>query len=747
VAEALGSALGLPPETAGKLDRVVNHLRHQRHLIVLDTCEAATEGAARVTEALFAEAPNVRLLTTSREALRAVGEWVYRIEPLAAPASGAGLSAEEALRYPAVQLFVHRAAANHAGFALRDEDVPLVSAICRDLDGMALAIELAAGRVDAYGVRQVADLLSTEFALTWPGRRTAPPRQQTLNATINWSHELLSDTERAVFRRLAAFVGAFSLEAAQSIAADGEISPAAIIEALASLVAKSLVNAESDGLRGRYRMLDTTRAYARGKLAASAEEAAVWLRHARHYLDQLQTDASGNAPLNPEETSINVRVALERAFGPDGDPTVGLRLAAAASPFWLRHGLVVDSRRWSREALVDLDRRSHPRDEIDAHITLVSALTHTEGLTPEIHRNWAKAFESAKREGRREHELTGLFVLWGHEMRNARYQAAQALLDGADVLEAAGADAAHRAMADWMVGRSAHCRGDHRLARERLEHLVGEFTEAAGRPVLNLFGYDLESAAYSILGLTHLLLGNFDQARTASDRAIAKAQALGYPLPLASALLWRAFLLYFLDEDPHEADSLTRRVIESARANSMDGPLAMALAFRGLWLARSGDVLRGTETTLEGLRRCAAMNYFRLQPLVRAELALQIVRHADRGAGPAVDVDLHDEADPETWCTPGILRVKGEIAERTGDARAAEALYRDALTLAERHGALTWQLRAANGLAGLWIAQKRPADAAELLAPIVNRFAPSADQPDLRVAAHHLEACRRAPAA
>jgi tetratricopeptide (TPR) repeat protein len=302
-------------------------------------------------------------------------------------------------------------------------------------------------------------------------------------------------------------------------------------------------------------------------------------------------------------------------------------------------------------------------------------------------------------------------------------------------------------MADWMLGRSAHCRGDHQLARERLEHLVGEFTEAAGRPVLNLFGHDLESAAYSMLSLTYLLLGRFDQARAASDRALAKAQALGYPLPLASALLWRAFLLYFLDEDSSEADFLTRSVIESARTNAMDAPLAVALAFRGLGMTRSGDVLRGTETTLEGLRMCSAMNYFRLQPLVRAELALQMVRHGDCGAGQAAIIDIHDEADPETWCTPGILRIKGEIAERTGDALAAETLYRNALTLAERQGALTWQLRAANGLAGLWIAQNRPAEAAELLAPIVDRFEPGLDQPDLRVAAHHLEVCRNVCAA
>ena len=747
VAEALGSALGLAPGPPDELDRVVAHLRSQSHLIVLDTCEAATEGAARVTEALFAEAPGVRLLATSREALRAEGEWVYRIEPLAAPKSDAGLSAEDALGYPAVQLFVHRAAANHAGFELRDEDAPVVSAICRDLDGMALAIELAAGRVDAYGVRQVADLLSTEFALTWPGRRTAAPRQQTLNATLNWSHELLSDTQRAVFRRLSVFVGGFSLEAALSVAMEGTISLTEAIEALSSLVAKSLLSAETDGARGRYRMLDTTRAYARAKLAANGEEAATHLRHAEHYLRWLGGgEAEDRTAPNVAEQTTNLRAALEWAFGPIGEATVGVGLAAAASPFWLRHGLLVDARRWAREALSDLDRRSHPRDDIDAHIALVSALTQTEGLTPEIHRNSVAVYDSALRQGRPEHQLIGLLVLWTHEIRVGRYRAAQRLVDQADVLEGPERGPAQRAMADYMVGLAAHCLGDQRLARQRLERFVDEYSEPVGASIRRYFGHDVETTALRLLSLVHFLLGNFDQARAACDQAIAKAQALGYPLALAEVRFWRGFLLYYLEEDTPEGDALTFNNVESARINRMDRALGAALVMRGLWMARRGDVTEGAATTLQGFGMSSRVGYLRLQPLLSAELALQLARHRAPDDRPGPAVDFAEEADPESWCTPEILRIKGEIAERDGDPLGAEMLYRRSLVLAERQGALTWQLRAANGLADLWIAQKRPADAAELLAPLIDRFELGREQPDLRVAAHHLEVCRKARA-
>lgn len=745
VADALAAALGISQPAAGDFDRMLHHLREQSQLIVLDTCERVIEGAARLAEAVLAHAPEVRLLATSRESLRAEGESVYRIEPLAAPKPDAGLSAQDALSYPAVQLFVHRAAANHVGFELRDQDAPVVSAICRDLDGMALAIELAAGRVEAYGVRQVADLLSTEFALTWPGRRTAVPRQQTLNATLNWSHELLGDAERGVFRRMSVFVGAFSLDAALAVAMEGAISPTEAIEALSSLVAKSLLSAETGSAGSRYRMLDTTRAYAGAKLAASTEEPATRRWHAEHYLRQLGGGGDWTPPLFDEQTA-NLRAAHEWAFGPGGDRAFGVKLAAAATPFWLRHGLLLDCRRWSREAISELDRRSAPSEEIDDRIALVGALTYTDGLAPEIHRGWQAAYDVACRQGRREHQFTGLLVLWGHEIRKGRYQAAQAVLDTADFLGKAE-DASQRAMAHWMIGFGAHCRGDQALARERLERLVSEFTEDARRPILRRFGYDLETAALRTLSIIHFLAGDFGAAWTASERSMAKAGALGYALSLSEVRLWRALLLFLFDENAPELETLTASNVDSARLKGMGNALGMALATRGLWLAKSGDLAGGAETAEQGFGISSRVGYPRLQAFFRAEVALQVARQRDRNAGPGPAMELADDVDAESWCTPEILRIKGEVADRDGDPLAAEEFYRQALEIAGRQGALAWRLRAANGLAGLWLAQGRPAEAAALLAPIVERFEAGLQQQDLRLAAQHLEACRKAASA
>ncbi len=741
VADAVATALALASQGAAR-DRVIDHLRTQEALIVLDTCERVVEGAARFAEALFVAAPGVRLLATSREALRVEGEVVYRIQPLAAPPADAGLSAAEALTYPAVQLFVQRAAANHAGFDLRDEDAPLASAICRDLDGMALAIELAAGRVEAFGVRQLADLLSTEFALTWPGRRTAVPRQQTLNATLKWSYELLGPIEQRVLRRLSALAGGFSLKAAIVVCDQGDTAPDEIMEAMFSLAAKSLLTSAPLFGHPRYRMLDTTRAYAAAKLAASGEEGAVRRSQARFYLARLQEETPQEARriYTPAQTG-NIGSVLGWAFGADGDTSLGIWLAAAATPLWLRQGLLVDCRKWAGEALARLDAGDGGDTPIDARVVLSSARARTGGLSPEAYDAWKVVYERDLCGGHREHQLLGLVVLWAQQVRLGNFDAAQQLLDETDFLQS-DTNPAHRAMAQWMLGTSANLLGRYDAARRHAEDLLADNTEAAGELMLQRFGYDIEVAGWLVLVLSHFFSGDFDSALSASARAVAKARTLRNPFPLSDALRWRTFLAYFLDEGD-EVERLTASLAEPWQDKTMDLTVGCALAFRGLWFARKGDLAQGVGLTRRGLNICEEVGYFVLRDLVRAELALQIARgRSDTDPSP----DPLEDATEENWCGPEILRIKGDIAERRGDLEKAEDLRRQALAMAERHGALTWSLRAANDQSAFWLAQGRPDQAEELLAPIYSQFEPGLNYPDLRRAAACLEACRRARA-
>ena len=222
--------LGLPVQSENSTPNIIAHLRDKRILLVLDNCEHVIEAVLLSRARVFLAAPQVHLLATSREALRVEGEQVYKLEPLSFPPEDGGLTAAVALSYPAVQLFLERAMASGARFELNDDNVTIVAGICQKLDGMALAIELAAGRVQAYGLKQTAMLLDQRLSLLWQGQRTAPPRQKTLHATLDWSFGLLSDVERLVLHRLALFVGYFTIEAAVEVVTDAKSTALCYLE-------------------------------------------------------------------------------------------------------------------------------------------------------------------------------------------------------------------------------------------------------------------------------------------------------------------------------------------------------------------------------------------------------------------------------------------------------------------------------------------------------------------------------------
>ena len=741
VAEALCAKLGLARRDDNPAERAISYLRTNAALIVLDTCEGLIEAAAQLAEAMVAAAPDVRVLATSREALRAEGEFVNRIDALETPAAGPGLTAQEALTYPAVQLFVQRVSANDLGFELSDRNAAVVGDICRELDGVALAIELAAGRVEAFGVQQVADQLAGEVALAWPGRRTAAPRQQTLRATLNWSHEHLGPAERLVFRRLAVFVGAFPLEAGVAIGADAaELAPAEVADALSSLAAKSLLSTVIDG-HARFRMLDTTRAYALERLADSGDEQATRRRHAQHYLARLTAArAEPDRPTAVAEQTANVRAALGWAFGANGEPALGVRLTGAAADFWVRQGLWAECRRWMPVAQARLDSHQDALD-LRTRIILATASMLSDGRRHDLE----AAYANAREQGRQDETLSGLIALWADLHRRGRYAAAERLIGEADFLDAPDAGPAQRLTAAWLRGVNDHRLGRHGQACERLTWLLGEYTQGAGHEFLRLAGYDLEVAAWTMLGLSECLRGNLDKGFAANERATAKARALSSPISLKAVLRWRALTTYFVEEGSSELDDLTREILSFDAIGDVDGPDGVALAFRGLWLARGGDCAQGVQLVTRGLNARIGNDYRAIQSLVRAEMARQLLLHdagaqIDAFAGPLED----NGGEEQGWATPEVLRIRGEIAERRGDLALAEARYREAMALAERQDALTWGLRAAISQAELWRGQGRREAAAALLAPILERFRSTADWPLVGRASACLEACRTA---
>jgi predicted ATPase len=325
---ALAAGLGLETRSDDPTEDAIAALRGKRVLLVLDNCEHVIEAAAAVAVEVLHHAPGVQILATSREPLRVEGEHVHRLPLLACPPASARLTAAQALGFPAVQLFVERAEASSGAFRFGDEEALLVADICRRLDGLPLAIELAAARIDAFGVRGLAVRLRDPLQLLTGGRRPALPRHQTLRATFDWGHELLSEPERTVLRRLAIFPAGFTLEAASAMAACAEIAPGEVVEHVANLVTKSMIAADVGGATPCYRLLGTTRAYALEKLFDSGDLDQVKRRHAA-YLRHL-----GAAPLAAERLAACGRLVEDVGVAQDwtGAPT-GLRHAAlAASP-------------------------------------------------------------------------------------------------------------------------------------------------------------------------------------------------------------------------------------------------------------------------------------------------------------------------------------------------------------------------------------------------------------------------------
>jgi len=279
----VASTVGLTIHSENVLAGLAAYLRDKEMLIVLDSCEHIIDAAAALAEQIIGGATGVHILATSREPLRAKAERVHRLPPLASPPSAPGLTAAEALAFPAVQLFVERASESLENFELSDADASVVAEICRRLEGIALAIELAATRVDSLGVHELSALVGDRFWLLRQGRRTALSRHRTLAAALDWSYEFLPETERTILRRLSVFAGAFSLDSATAVIAGLGILGPEIVESLANLVAKSLVSADVGGAVAQYRLLDTTRAYALQKLSESGELEALERRHAEHH--------------------------------------------------------------------------------------------------------------------------------------------------------------------------------------------------------------------------------------------------------------------------------------------------------------------------------------------------------------------------------------------------------------------------------------------------------------------------------
>ena len=695
VAGAVATSLGLALKSKDPGLELIDLVRSRKLLIILDSCEHVIEAVASLAGQLCQQTEEVHLLTTSRELLKVEGEHCYRVLPLDCPPDGSARTAHAVLRYPSVQLFVRCVAARAGSFVLTDAEAPFVAEMCRKLDGIPLAIELAAGQAAALGIKSTVALLASRMGLLRLSHRTAVPRHRTLKATLDWSYELLSDAERIVLRRIAPFVGHFTLEGARSVA--GEIGAGAgeIFEAIASLVEKSLIATPIDEAQAQYRLLDTTRAYALEKLEEHGEFGPISLRHAEYVIQQLesQNEMLSAQPRAERVASYswqlsNVRSALEWSFGSHGNDEIATRLAAASTRLFMELALLTEWQAWAEQAIARLgDQHKNSRQDLASELRLLGGLFLYSSWTTDIYRALDIAARSQK---------------VAFKMR----------------------DPDDMALAETMLGAANHLAGNHLVAQR---HFEAGLRHSASGSRLHAGHYLFHHTTLSLAGMARSLLyrGLLDQSLDYARLAMEEGEKSGNPATLCRSLIL-ILPVYLALEDWRRSEQCIAQLSDLSAAHALKQFHAIATGFRGRWLLIQNNVRDGVAL------------------LKRASEELEAQRHemlnmdfvADLGAGLAAS-GLHEEAltlvvnaldvqerGGKLLNVPTLMRVKGLIlASRSHeDYPEAETSFLSAIDWAKRQSATLFELKAATDLAELLLKQGRMPEAYEYLTSALDRM-------------------------
>ncbi|CAG9164021.1 hypothetical protein LMG32289_00355 [Cupriavidus pampae] len=753
VGHAIAAAIGLTLQGGDSLATVVRALalalRGHPTLLVLDSCELVIDDVAAHIERMLNAVPELRILATSRETLRVRGECVHRLHPLELPPPSPTLSADQALSYAAVDLFVRRAAECVDDFRLRDEDAPIVADICRRLDGIALAIELAATRVDAFGIRELQLLLDDRFRVLRQDRRGALPRHRTLGAALDWSYNALPADEQALLRSLSVFVAPFTLESAVALHGlhhGATALPAAtcIIDRLARLVAKSLVVADLSLDVVHYRLLDTTRAYGQHKLLEH-DELDLWLQHHAQLTMQRLASAEAEGEKRPTDEWLHdhhrkiddVRSALRWAFAAEDAMTkdMAIALTLAAIPLWMHLSLYEECQQFVRRALLRVDAEADPVVAMKLTGALAAALLYATGSTPEAGAAWQQTLEFAERTGDAEHRLR---ALWGlsvyHTYRGEHRTALEIEARFRKLADETGDQSAQYGV-DRMTATSLRYLGDQTRAQSHLERMLSAYVTPARRSHIARFQLDQRAAAYGTLSNVLWLRGYPDRAVTAARHAFTHAQMTEHALSISNALVHAtcSIALHVGDYDgARHGLTLLREHLAlhpigywNALSVALDGLLRIALDDRsGIALLRE---------SLDELDICG----FRLRfPAFLGALAqgLGAAGHLAE-AHATIDAAITSAVSSgECWCLAELLRIKGELWRVDARHENAETCFLRSLSTARESQALSWELRAMTSYSQLLSEHGRNAEAASALAGVLGRFTEGYGTADLQQA-------------
>jgi len=720
VPAAVGTSLGLALKAKDATAELLDAVRSKKVLVILDSCEHLIDTVASLAERLVQEARQMHILATSRELLRVEGEYCYRILPLEFP-PGSFQTISAMLRYPAIQLFVERVAAKGGHFILTDAEAPYVAEICRKLDGVPLAIELAAGRVAALGIKNIVTSLVSRLELLKLGRRTSVPRHRTLRATLDWSYDLLSDIEKIVFRRIAPFVSHFTLEGARHIVGELGSSDGGIFDAIAGLVEKSLLTTRIDETQVRYRLLDTTRAYALEKLELHTEKDAVLLRHAQYVTEHLEsqkeilaTQARADRVAFYSSQLGDVRAALEWSFGPNGDDETATRLAAACTRLFLELSLMIECQVWAERAVVRLgDQGKNSRREMEICASLPLALMHMEGSNERVREGFCRALDIAVEQQDLAYELrllSGLFMYsrWTTDINGALEIAARskkvALQTG---------DPDDIALAESMLGAANHLAGNHPVAQHHFEQGL-RYSASGSR--FQAGQHMFHHTSLLLVGMARCLLykGVFDRAQAYAKLAVAESEKSGHP-PTLCRTLSLILPLYLTLADHQLAEQYITQLTDLSASSFLKPYRAVAAGLRGQLLLAQNDLGGAVPLLKRALQELQALRHEMLNMDFVCDLSAGLIatgQHDEALILIANALEVQQRGGKYLYM-PALLRMKGlALASRsTKDYPDAESSLLSSIDWAKRQSATLYELKSASDLAEFWLLQARGPEA------------------------------------
>jgi predicted ATPase/DNA-binding winged helix-turn-helix (wHTH) protein len=718
---ALASVLGVATLGDEPVRALTAHLEKKSMLIVLDNCEHMLDAVAVLAESLLRGAPGIHLLATSRQPLRGQGEYLHHITALTVPSADNTPSVPEALGFSAVELFAERAAASLDSFELNGGNVATVINICRRLDGIPLAIELAAARVDLFGLEGLASRLNDCFALLTKGRRTALPRHQTLRATLDWSFELLSDTEKAVLARLAIFVGEFTMDAAIDLGSGPTTSaPTDLVDTITGLMEKSLVATDLSGNVVHYRLLNTTRIYALEKLGSSGEADAM-ARHHAAYFCSLARQAETEWETLPAFQWLSIfgrsvedmRAALDWAFAASGDLAIGLDTIIATAPLWFQLSMMDEYReRLLRALAVVIDSPTGDlAREVRLRIALGHSIWYSTNNTERMHDAFTRALEIAETTGDRSAQLKSLWGIWAALRSQGAYRSAIDIANQYEQVAIDFGDPKFVSLANRILSVNHHYLGNQELALRLVANVQSQAVKSGPQKVRsanNDFQLDRNVAITSLVARIRWLQGFPDQAATGAREAIEAALRTRHVLSLGYALCMAGCPVALWNGDLAEARRCTGLLRDHAARNGLYSS----------WGECYEHVIRLREGTEQ-----QALTAAYIEPRVDVSTIAQL---SELGFD-AINADPPvDGTPPEAlWSYPEVLRVDAELILHAGTKDAekrAEALLLRSLDLSRAQSLLSFELRTVGSLARLWGHTKRAAKARSLLQATLDKF-------------------------